>query len=109
LRVRAGEVAMSPEVLRAAFERTLEPGAEPDDEALRLLRLLTRREVQVLLRIADGEDTAAIAAGMAIAPSTARTHVQRVLVKLGVRTRLEAAAVASRTGLLLRAAGRPQS
>ncbi|WP_377269724.1 LuxR C-terminal-related transcriptional regulator [Peterkaempfera sp. SMS 1(5)a] len=108
LRVRAGEVAMSPEVMQAAFERMLEPVPEPDDEVLRLLRVLTRREVQVLVRIADGEDTGAIAAGMGIAPSTARTHVQRVLVKLGVRTRLEAAAVASRTGLLLRVAGGSQ-
>ncbi|WP_240499303.1 LuxR C-terminal-related transcriptional regulator, partial [Streptomyces prasinus] len=44
-----------------------------------------------------------IAAGMGIAPSTARTHVQRVLMKLGVGSRLEAAALAARTGLLDRA------
>jgi DNA-binding NarL/FixJ family response regulator len=99
-RVRAGEVAVAPELLQAVFEHLLRPVAEPDDEAVRLLRLLTRREVQVLLRIADGEDTREIAEGMAIAPSTARTHVQRVLMKLGARTRLEAAAVAARTGLL---------
>lgn len=42
---------------------------------------------------------------MRIAPSTARTHVQRVLMKLGVGSRLEAAALAARTGLLDRAAG----
>ncbi|MGK4582664.1 LuxR C-terminal-related transcriptional regulator [Kitasatospora sp. HPMI-4] len=102
-RVRAGEAAVAVDVLQGAFERLLRPAAEPDDDALRLLRLLTRREVQVLLRIAEGEDTAAIAAGMGIAPSTARTHVQRVLMKLGARTRLEATAVAARTGLLDRA------
>ncbi|GAA2743381.1 MULTISPECIES: LuxR C-terminal-related transcriptional regulator [Kitasatospora] len=99
-RVRAGEAAVAVEVLRGAFEQLLWPSAEPDDEALRLLRVLTRREAQVLVRIAEGEDTAAIAAGMAIASSTARTHVQRVLMKLGARSRLEAAAVAARTGLL---------
>ncbi|GAA4861984.1 LuxR C-terminal-related transcriptional regulator [Kitasatospora terrestris] len=99
-RVRAGEAAVAVDVLRTAFEHLLWPAAEPDDEALRLLRVLTRREVQVLVRIAEGEDTAAIAAGMAIASSTARTHVQRVLMKLGARSRLEAAAVAARTGLL---------
>ncbi|MDH6127890.1 LuxR C-terminal-related transcriptional regulator [Kitasatospora sp. GP82] len=103
VRVRAGEAAVAVDVLQGAFERLLRPMAEPDDDALRLLRLLTRREVQVLLRIAEGEDTAAIAAGMGIAPSTARTHVQRVLMKLGARTRLEATAVAARTGLLDRA------
>jgi DNA-binding NarL/FixJ family response regulator len=103
-RVRAGEAAVSPELLQAAFQHLLRPSAEPDDEAVRLLRLLTRREVQVLMRIAEGEDTREIAVGMSIAPSTARTHVQRVLMKLGARTRLEAAAVAARTGLLERVA-----
>ncbi|MBV2152315.1 LuxR C-terminal-related transcriptional regulator [Kitasatospora sp. SUK 42] len=101
-RARAGEAAVAVDILRGAFDQLLRPVAEPDDEAVRLLRLLTRREVQVLARIADGEDTAAIAAGMRIAASTARTHVQRVLMKLGARTRLEAAAVAARTGLLER-------
>ncbi|TWE19177.1 LuxR C-terminal-related transcriptional regulator [Kitasatospora atroaurantiaca] len=100
VRVRTGEAAVAVEVLQGAFERLLRPPVEPDDDALRLLRVLTRREIQVLARIAEGEDTAAIAAGMGIASSTARTHVQRVLMKLGARTRLEAAAVAARTGLL---------
>ncbi|MFJ8044469.1 LuxR C-terminal-related transcriptional regulator [Kitasatospora sp. NPDC096147] len=101
-RVRAGEAAVAVEVLQGAFERLLRPLAEPDDDAVRLLRALTRREVQVLLRIAEGQDTGAIAEGMGIAPSTARTHVQRVLMKLGARTRLEATATAARTGLLER-------
>ncbi|WP_354642038.1 response regulator transcription factor [Kitasatospora camelliae] len=103
-RVRAGEAAVAAEVLQQAFQQLLWPVAEPDDEARALLALLTRREVQVLTRIAEGEDTAAIAAGMGIASSTARTHVQRVLMKLNARTRLEAAAVAARTGLLDRIA-----
>jgi DNA-binding CsgD family transcriptional regulator len=66
--------------------------------------MLTPREVEVLVRVADGEDTRLIAARMGIASSTARTHVQRVLMKLGVGSRLEAAALAARTGLLERAA-----
>ncbi|MBB4947280.1 DNA-binding NarL/FixJ family response regulator [Kitasatospora gansuensis] len=101
-RVRAGEAAVAVEVLQGAFERVLRPVAEPDDDAVRLLRALTRREVQVLIRITEGQDTTAIAAGMGIAPSTARTHVQRVLMKLNARTRLEATALAVRTGLLER-------
>lgn len=63
--------------------------------------------MEVLVRVADGEDTRLIAAGMGIAPSTARTHVQRVLMKLGVGSRLEAAALAARTGLLDRAGPLP--
>ncbi|MEU3722914.1 LuxR C-terminal-related transcriptional regulator [Streptomyces sp. NPDC031705] len=103
-KARAGEAAIAPQLLQAAFAELLNPAAQPDDEAGRLLRLLTPREVEVLVRVAEGEDTRLIAAGMAIAPSTARTHVQRVLMKLGVGSRLEAAALAARTGLLDRAA-----
>ncbi|KIZ18989.1 response regulator transcription factor [Streptomyces natalensis] len=104
LKARAGESAVSPLLLQQAFEELLHPAAQPDDEGARLLQLLTPREVEVLMRVADGEDTRLIAAGMDIAPSTARTHVQRVLMKLEVGSRLEAAALAARTGLLERAA-----
>ncbi|MFE4590515.1 response regulator transcription factor [Streptomyces laurentii] len=100
VKARAGESAVAPQLLQAAFAELLHPAAQPDDEGQRLLRLLTPREAEVLVRVAEGEDTRGIAAGMAIAPSTARTHVQRVLMKLGVGSRLEAAALAARTGLL---------
>lgn len=103
-KARGGEVAISPQLLQGAFAELLNPAVQPDDEGSRLLRLLTPREVEVLVRVAEGEDTRLIAAGMEIAPSTARTHVQRVLMKLGVGSRLEAAALAARTGLLDRAA-----
>ncbi|MFF2226841.1 response regulator transcription factor [Streptomyces globisporus] len=111
LKARAGESAIAPQLLRGAFAELLNPTAQPDDEGRRLLRMLTPREAEVLVRVAEGEGTRLIAAGMDIAPSTARTHVQRVLMKLGVGSRLEAAALAARTGLLERAAangGAPQ-
>ena len=104
VKARAGESAVEPGLLQAAFEELLHPAAQPDDEGTRLLGLLTPREVQVLMRVAEGDDTRLIAAGMGIAPSTARTHVQRVLMKLDVTSRLEAAALAARTGLLDRLA-----
>ncbi|MFI9105659.1 response regulator transcription factor [Streptomyces fildesensis] len=100
VKARAGEVAVSPQLLQSAFAELLNPVEEPDDEGSRLLQMLTPREIEVLMRVAEGEDTRLIAAGMSIAPSTARTHVQRVLMKLGVGSRLEAAALAARTGLL---------
>ncbi|MFF3419884.1 LuxR C-terminal-related transcriptional regulator [Streptomyces sp. NPDC002698] len=103
MKARAGEAAVAPQLLQGAFSELLNPAAQPDDEGQRLLQMLTPREVEVLVRVADGEDTRLIAAGMGIAPSTARTHVQRVLMKLGVGSRLEAAALAARTGLLDRA------
>ncbi|MFF2651814.1 LuxR C-terminal-related transcriptional regulator [Streptomyces sp. NPDC058045] len=100
LRARAGEAAVAPQLLCGAFAELLDPAGEPDDEAGRLLSRLTPREAEVLRRLAEGEGTRGIAAGMGIAPSTARTHVQRVLVKLEVGSRLEAAALSARTGLL---------
>lgn len=103
MKARSGEAAVAPQLLQSAFGELLNPTAQPDDEGRRLLGLLTPREVEVLVRVADGEDTRMIAAGMGIAPSTARTHVQRVLMKLDVGSRLEAAALAARTGLLDRA------
>ncbi|MGQ4515163.1 LuxR C-terminal-related transcriptional regulator [Streptomyces sp. DW26H14] len=103
VKARAGETAVAPGLLQGAFTELLNPAVPPDDEGQQLLALLTPREVQVLVRVAEGEDTRQIAAGMAIAPSTARTHVQRVLMKLNVGSRLEAAALAARTGLLDRA------
>ncbi|MFE7427756.1 LuxR C-terminal-related transcriptional regulator [Streptomyces sp. NPDC014735] len=113
-KARAGEAAVAPQLLQCAFAELLDPAAAPDDEGQRLLRMLTPREVEVLVRVAEGEDTRLIAEGMRIASSTARTHVQRVLMKLGVGSRLEAAALAARTGLLDRAAtvpgqGRPEA
>ncbi|MFE3907123.1 response regulator transcription factor [Streptomyces sp. NPDC059153] len=104
VKARAGEAAVAPQLLQGAFAELLNPVVAPDDEGQRLLQMLTPREVEVLIRVAEGEDTRLIAAGMRIASSTARTHVQRVLMKLGVGSRLEAAALAARTGLLDRAA-----
>lgn len=62
---------------------------------------LTTREREVLRRIADGQSTNQIAKDLAIASSTARTHTNNVLVKLGVRTRIQAVARASPSSLLI--------
>lgn len=53
---------------------------------------LTEREREVLRHVADGESTRQIAARLEITPSTARTYVDSVLTKLGVRSRGEAVA-----------------
>lgn len=64
-----------------------------------LLRFLTDREREVLQRILEGESTEAMAESMGVARSTARTHVQNVLQKLGVHSRLQAAARVVDAGL----------
>lgn len=61
---------------------------------------LTPREHQVLVLLAQGTTTGDIATSLFVSTHTARTHVQNVLVKLGVHSRLEAAAFAVRHGLV---------
>ena len=58
------------------------------------LAKLTTREHEVLRRLVDGQSTSQIAKELAIASSTARTHANNVLVKLGARSRVQAAATA---------------
>lgn len=60
---------------------------------------LTRREVQVLRCLAAGLGRSEIAERLYVSPHTARTHIQRVLTKLGVHSALAAMAVARDVGL----------
>jgi len=61
-----------------------------------LARLLTLREQEVLMLIMEGQSTKQIARSLAISMSTARTHIQSVLVKLGAHSRLEATSMVAR-------------
>jgi DNA-binding NarL/FixJ family response regulator len=70
------------------------------DEALRRMSRLTRREREVLALLTDGADNEAIAERLFISPETARTHVQNLLGKLEVHSRLEAAAFVVSNGIL---------
>jgi two-component system nitrate/nitrite response regulator NarL len=70
------------------------------DEAIRRMSRLTRREKEVLALLAGGADNDAIAQALVISPQTARTHIQNVLGKLGVHSRLEAAAFVMQNGIL---------
>ena len=65
-----------------------EPGVHREDD-------LTEREKQVVTMLAQGEGTSGIAKKLMISNATARNHIQNVLVKLNVHTRLEAVALAT--------------
>jgi DNA-binding NarL/FixJ family response regulator len=69
---------------------------------------LTPRERDVLLRVAEGRTNRQIAAELYISDKTASVHVSRILSKLGVANRAEAAAVAHRLGLVEPERGGPE-
>jgi two-component system nitrate/nitrite response regulator NarL len=91
--VHAGDVVVDP----AAGAR-MPP--RPRSEAQRLAHYLTPREREVLTRLVRGENTASLASDMKITRSTARSHVQSVLTKLGVHSQREAVIAAARYGLV---------
>ena len=83
-----GYLAVDPLVLQDAFRPR-----DRDDDPLWVLKFLTEREWEVLRCLMDGLSTEQIAARFGVRRSTARTHVQNLLIKLGVHSRLQAAAL----------------
>jgi DNA-binding NarL/FixJ family response regulator len=75
-------------------------------QAHRLATHLTRREWQCLELLVHGMSTSSIADSLGVSTTTARTHIQALLTKLGVHSRLQAVALTIRTSLL---AGSPGS
>lgn len=71
-----------------------------EDAAFERILKLTQREKEVLALLAEGADNESIARALVISPQTARTHIQNILGKLNVHSRLEAAAIAMQNGLL---------
>jgi DNA-binding NarL/FixJ family response regulator len=106
-RVAAGEGVLAPEVTRRVLAASV---TAPAGSAAPLLRspaeplpgldLLTAREREVLVLLARGLSNQQVADALTVSETTAKTHVSRVLAKLGCRTRLEAAALAHRAGLV---------
>ncbi|HEU4422710.1 MAG TPA: response regulator transcription factor [Pilimelia sp.] len=100
--VAAGETLLDPAVTRDLVEHFV-LRAGPDTAAAedrRLLAALTQRELQVLRLIAQGLSNEEIADLLVIAESTAKTHVKRILAKIGARDRAQAVVLAYRAGLM---------
>ena len=93
-RVRLGEVVVDVPVPLAA-RRTVPPG-----DPRRLATYLTARERECLALLVQGMSTATMVSVLGVSRTTVRTHVQALLTKLGVHSRLEAASFAVRYGLL---------
>ena len=93
----SGDAVLSPSVARRVVERLGKQQAAPQH---RLLDDLTSREGEVLLLMANGFSNAEIAQQLHVVEGTVKTHVARILMKLGVRDRLQAVLAAYRLGLV---------
>ena len=96
--IAAGDSLLSPSVTSRVVERMAgepPPDSEPDPR----LAELTPRETEVLELVAQGRSNAEIAAELIIEESTVKTHLKRVLAKLGVRDRVQAVIFAYESGL----------
>ncbi|WP_433462044.1 response regulator [Spirillospora sp. CA-128828] len=99
--VAAGEGLLGPSVTRrllTEFARVSPP--PPGQDVRRSLGRLTDREHEVLLHLARGLSNAEIARQIHIAEATAKTHVKRILAKLGLRDRIQAVVFAYDHGLV---------
>jgi DNA-binding NarL/FixJ family response regulator len=90
--IHQGIRVLSPSLLPTLLARLVEAEG-PSDR-------LTPREQQVLELLADGLGTIDIAVRLDLSRNTVRNHIQRILVRLGAHTKLEAVAIALREGLV---------
>ena len=88
-----GELRLDPEMLARLVPRLSRSYRAPGAD-------LTLREREVLRLVAEGMSTSDMAGRMFVSPNTVRNHVQSILTKLGVHSKLEALVVATRAGLL---------
>jgi DNA-binding NarL/FixJ family response regulator len=85
--------AAAREAINPPRPRPVPPGRRARTATEERLRYLTPRETEVLVHILDGESTKTMAKALGISYTTTRTHVQNVLQKLGVSSRLQASAL----------------
>jgi DNA-binding NarL/FixJ family response regulator len=96
--VAAGDALLSSSITRKVIDRaTSRPRVEPADDAL--LERLTRREREVLALLARGMSNAEIAEALVVEETTVKTHVKRVLGKLGLRDRVQAVIFSYESGI----------
>ncbi|MFF5127252.1 response regulator [Streptomyces syringium] len=97
--VADGEALLAPTVTKRLIQEFSRLGT-PKPPSQERIADLTERETEVLVLVAQGRSNAEIATRLVVAESTVKTHVSRILVKLGLRDRTQAAVFAYEAGLV---------
>ena len=100
-RIAAGESVLAPEVTRRVLDEFVQlDRGRPAVATAGRLAVLTARELDILALVAEGLSNRQIADRLTISVATAKTHVSRLLGKLGLDSRLQAAILAREEGLV---------
>ncbi|MGV9307346.1 response regulator [Nonomuraea sp. NPDC003727] len=100
--VAAGEALLAPSVTRRLVESLVRrPGSGVAPRLAARLERLTDRESQTLRLLARGLSNVELAAELVVSENTAKTHVSRILTKLGLRDRAQAVVFAYESGLVV--------
>jgi DNA-binding NarL/FixJ family response regulator len=98
--VAAGEALLAPSITKRLIEDFVR-SRRTDRVRPARLEVLTERETEILVLIAQGLSNTEIAAHLVLAEQTVKTHVSRVLTKLGLRDRAQAVIAAYESGLVV--------
>ena len=104
--VARGDAVVSPRITKRLLEEYAHRLPVPSDEERQgdsmsaVLDRLTGREQEVLFAVADGLSNAEIAERLFVSEATVKSHVGRILAKLGLRDRVQAVVLAYQTGLV---------
>jgi DNA-binding NarL/FixJ family response regulator len=98
--VAAGDALISPKITRRLIEEFARQPSGGGPEASEALAQLTEREREVLETVARGHSNAEIAEALFVSHATVKTHISRLLMKLGARDRAQLVMIAYETGLV---------
>ncbi|GAA1030887.1 response regulator transcription factor [Virgisporangium ochraceum] len=96
----AGDAMLSPRVTRRLLHRVAEPTDPHRGEALRRIGVLTDKEREVLAAVGEGLQNNEIGRRLHLSEATVKSHVSRLLAKLQLTNRVQAAILAHRAGLV---------
>jgi DNA-binding NarL/FixJ family response regulator len=104
--VAAGDALLAPAVTRRLISEFTRLRPREDDRPSPMMDTLTARETQVLRLVAEGLSNPEIGQRLVVTEETVKTHVSRVLTKLGLRDRTQAVVAAYESGLVVPRSGK---